>query len=153
MNIASLKTLDLVFAAGETKFCRCNHNLIVIPGSRQNVFSCVPCHEKLLVALIVVKAFEEVLVDPKVYQEELGVKPVAKSAVIGNVVAHSAGLGFLARHQSWTEMHLRGSQTVGVESDGSAVLELALNGRTNGREVKGQRMSSVVCCTGLHLSL
>lgn len=151
MNTASLKTLGWVSAVGETKFYRCDQSQIVSLENRQNVFSCGPCHERLLVGLTGGKVLETALVDLKVCLKELCVKHVGKIVVIRNVATHSPGLSFLARRQNWSKIARQESQRVAVVSDGSAVPELGSDKRHERKE-KGQRMSTVVCCR-LHLGL
>jgi hypothetical protein len=152
MNTASLKSLGLAFADGATLFCHRNHNRIVTPGSRQNVFSYAPAPMMLLVALRAVNVSGKVLVDLEVFPEEMDSKHVGKIGVRRDVVAHSRGLGFLAGYQDWEEKYRQEIPMVGV---GVAVdiagLDLGLGGGTHARKETGQRTTGIDCCTVLHL--
>jgi hypothetical protein len=152
MNTASLKSLGLVFADGETLFCHCNHNRIVTPGSRQNVFSYAPTRMMPPVALLAVNVSERVPVDLEVFPEEMDSKHVGKIEVTRSVVAHSRGLDFLAGYQNWMEKY---RQEIPMVDAGVAVdiagLDLGLGGGAHARKETGQRTAGIDCCTVLHL--
>ncbi len=137
MNTVSQMILDWVFAVDETWFYRCNHNQIAIPKSHQSVFSCVPIRKRLLAVSAAVMVSEKTLVDPEGCQIEMSVKHEGNIGVSRNVVAHSAGSGFLVGHPRWIEKHQLEIQTAGVGAGTAGRKKIELNDGTNVTKGKG----------------